>query len=120
MNPNDLNMCLVSRILKAEELRIAQAGRTKPMAYQAWEGEGEKKPFYQRKNKYKANSSKLEWVKNAKCFNCDKKGHLKREQAQTASANLDPTSRPSCFTFLARSNSDEQEEKGPRRELKTC
>ena len=27
---------LVSRILKAEELRIAQTGRTAPTAYQAW------------------------------------------------------------------------------------
>ena len=89
-NPNDLNMHLVSRILKAEELRIAQTGRTAPKAYQAWEGEGEKKPFYQRKNyknQYKRvprHSSKADWVKNAECFNCGKKGHPRRDCGATS------------------------------------
>jgi hypothetical protein len=75
-NPNDLNIRLVSRILKAEELRITQTGRTKPQVYQAWEGERDKKPFYQQNNKNHKNqykrvhkhSSKADWVKNAECF----------------------------------------------------
>ena len=119
-------MHLVSRILKAEELRIAQTGRMAPKAYQAEEGEGEKKPFYQRKNhkkQYKRvhrHSSKSDWVKNAECYNCGKKGHLRRDCEATSDEDEENTANAVVeeryFTFLARANTaqDVQTDTTPR------